>query len=476
MALHVAILAALATVFVGWALRQIYPWPYLYDEADYMYAATQSAAANYLDSPSQPLAGFIRMGLREGRDPARRGSLSEFIRASGDVNFYRHWHGPLYFFWLKAMSYQQAAAPAVRTWFIVFPLATMLVIYFGALWIFAPPVDLPAAVLSATLFLWSYPVSRSNEIAPHQMYALWYVLVLILLAKLTTTPLAATGGDATGARRYWYAAVAFTAVAFATMEISFTLVAVLLILAWRERKTRQLDKAWVVRSLLLFAGVATALWPMGLLKLSVIKSYLFMAYLAVFRSNAWGDLTLAEAWRSRLLESPAEWLLVAAALILFRPRRDRAAFPALLYSLITLAAMFRVNSDTPRYMFPYLAGLDMLAGFVLAERIAGLRAPWRLAAVAGLAVVLGIDTARQVAAHPVNPDLRPQAVLDAVRENRFNDRPLLVPLGDFPMLHYYFPRATLHSYTTPQPPENAEEIALLPGNPVQWRIPEAPGR
>lgn len=475
-ALHVAILTVLATVFLGWAFRQIFLWPYLYDEADYMCVAAQGAAANYLDSPSQPLAEFLRMGLAEGRDPARRGSLSEFIRGSGDVNFYRHWHGPLYFFWLKAVSFKEAVAPAVRPWFIVFPLATMLAIYFGALWIFAPPVDLPAAVLSATLFLWSYPVSRANEIAPHQMYTLWYVLVLVLLAKLMTTPLAATGGDVTGTRRYWYAAVAFTAVAFATMEISFTLVAVLLILAWRERKNWQLDRAWAVRSLLLFAGVATALWPTGLLKLSVIKSYVFMAYLAVFRPNAWGDLTLAETWRRRLIESPVEWLLIAAALVLFRAGRDRAAFPALLYSLITLAAVFRVNSDTPRYMFPYLAGLDLLAGFVLAERIVGLRAPWRVAAVATLAVLLGMDTARQVAAHPMRPDLRPQAVLDAVRENHYDSRPVLVPLGDLPMLHYYFPRATLHSYRTPQPPENAEEITLLPGYPVQWRIPEVPGR
>jgi hypothetical protein len=436
LALHAAILAVLVTVFLGWTFRQIYPWPYIYDEADYMYVATQDATANYLDSPSQPIAEFLRMGLTEGRDPARRESLSEFIRGSGDVNFYRHWHGPLYFFWLKAVGREEAAPPSVRAWFMVFPIATALAIYFGALWIFAPPVDLPAAVLGATLFLWSYPVSRSNEIAPHQMYMLWYVLVLILLAKLMVTPPAAPGGDVTGARRYWYVAVACTAAAFATMEISFTLVAVLLILAWREHKTWQVDKAWAIRSVLLFVGVAIALWPMGLLKLGVIKSYLFMAYLAVFRHNPWGDVTLAETWRLRLTGSPIEWLLLATALILFRYRRDRAAFPALLYSLLTFAAMFRVNTDTPRYMLPFLGGFHVLTGFVLAERIAGLRAQWRVTAVAALAVLLWTNTARQVAAHPVRPDLRPQAVLDSVRENHFDGRPLLGPLGDLPMLRY----------------------------------------
>ena len=67
-------------------------------------------------------------------------------------------------------------------------------------------------------------------------------------------------------------------------------------------------------------------------------------------------------------------------------------------------------------------------------------------------------------------------MLDAVRENHYDGRPLLVPLDDLPMLHYYFPRATLHSYATPQPPEDAAVIALLPGYPVQWRMQEAPGR
>ncbi len=51
----------------------------------------------------------------------------------------------------------------MRRWFVVFPLVTVFVIYFGALWIFPAPVDLPAAILSSALYLWSYPLARSTE-------------------------------------------------------------------------------------------------------------------------------------------------------------------------------------------------------------------------------------------------------------------------------------------------------------------------
>ena len=68
---------------------------YGYDEADYMYAASQGLYANYIDKNTLPLAQFLRIGLSKGFQRENRTSLSEFIRASGDIAFYRHYHGPL---------------------------------------------------------------------------------------------------------------------------------------------------------------------------------------------------------------------------------------------------------------------------------------------------------------------------------------------------------------------------------------------
>ena len=94
------------------------------------------------------------------------------------------------------------------------------------------------------------------------------------------------------------------ALAFVTMEISLTLLVTLVIVAWCERRKLRPDKAWAIRSVLLFLGIAAALWPIGLLRFNFLKSYLFMAYLALFRHNAWGDVSLGETWRLRLAGSP----------------------------------------------------------------------------------------------------------------------------------------------------------------------------
>jgi hypothetical protein len=210
---------------------------------------------------------------------------------------------------------------------------------------------------------------------------------------------------------------------------------------------------------------------MGVVRLNLVKSYLFMAYLAVFRHNVWGDVTLGETWRLRLTDSPVEWLLIVVALILFRYRRDQAAFPALVYSLLTFAALFRVNTATPRYLLPLLPGLLLFAGFVLAQRLAPWGPAMRAAATASLVLLLWANTARQMAAHPVYINPRPQAVLDSVRENHLEEQTLLVPADDLPAFHYYFPRSTLHGYAELEPPADSGDATLLRGYPVRWRLP-----
>ena len=73
---HALALGAILAVFVLLARREIFTWPYYYDEADYMFAASLGLSANWLDRPSQPLTEFIRVGLRDGADPSKRAELS----------------------------------------------------------------------------------------------------------------------------------------------------------------------------------------------------------------------------------------------------------------------------------------------------------------------------------------------------------------------------------------------------------------
>src|SRR2546422_836314 len=77
--------------------------PFAYDEADYMYAGSRGFLANYLDQPSLSLPEFIRRGMELSKNRGLGVEMSQYVRASGDIAFYRHYHGPIYTYWLALM-------------------------------------------------------------------------------------------------------------------------------------------------------------------------------------------------------------------------------------------------------------------------------------------------------------------------------------------------------------------------------------
>ena len=96
-ALFLAILA-LCAFFYGQSVSTDYLG---YDEADYMYAASKGLCANYFDKNAIPFSTFVEQGLRKGLKREERTSLSDFMRRRDDITFYRHYHGPLYFYALS---------------------------------------------------------------------------------------------------------------------------------------------------------------------------------------------------------------------------------------------------------------------------------------------------------------------------------------------------------------------------------------
>jgi len=436
---HALALAAILAVFVFVARRDVLPGPYYYDEADYMFAASLGARANWTDRPSQSLADFVRVGLAEGRNPAKRAQLSNTARAGSDVNFYRHWHGPLYFYWLSFIARLRLDERATRGLSYVFPILTTLVLYFGSLWIFA---ETAAAILSAALFLWSYATVFTDEIAPHQLFVLCSMAALILLMKWR----------ATGNARCWYGSVIAAACAFCTLEVAFVLVVVLILCAGRIPS--------IGKSIWTFLLTVAALWPAALAKLTFVKAYLFMAYLAVFRASAWGRTGLLETWRLRFAQSPVEWLLLSfAGMLYFRsldsPTRKQL-FPVVLYGGLMILALLRVNSETPRYMLPFLAAFQFAAGCTFAFAIRNWKPmPSSVAVTAILLAVLG-ETLFNVLAHPVLPSPRLADVLTTIRAANLDAKQLLAPRNDVPTIHYYFPRIATRGYL-----EAAERDAIL---------------
>jgi hypothetical protein len=379
------------------------------------------------------MADFARIGfVRDGRP-----SMSQGIRNSNDVLFYRHFHGPLFHYLLIPVARRGLRERLVRTALLAIPAASLAVIYFGCWWI-VPGWN--AAFLAAMLFLSSYSVIGSTELAPHQLFTLCSLACLILLLKAV----------ATSHTRYWYGALVAAGLAFCTLEIGLALLLTLLICCCVERARWRVDRKFAAKSLGLFLGTVLVAWPAAILRLSFIKSYAVLAFLAASRGAAWGTAGFAETWRTRFFGSPLEWLLIAAGLVMWAGAKGRNLYPVALFAVITLAATLRVLTVTPRYSLGFVPALDLLAGLALVPVLGPFRRPAGYA-VAALAVGLYGDAWYRAVHRPHNPNPRSAAVLSYVHQNKLENKAILAPQADVPALHYYFPNMRLRGYFGPAP-------------------------
>ncbi len=439
---HAVILAVLIAGVLALTSGKIDGTPYGYDEADYVFAASLGYFANWTDAGTLPMVDFVQLGLRRGGDPGQRSALSQMARSSSDPVVYRHWHGPLYFYWLAAIEPGHPPEWTVRSLSLVFPILTAIVLYFGTLRILPGPAAQPAAMLGAAVLLWGQMTVKTTELAPHMTFVLCYVTALLLAAKLMSG----------GGRRHWYAAVVIAALAFCTLEVTFVLIATLFICGYLRRRQLAADWRFWRNSAAVLLGTILLVWPPAILKLSFLKAYLFMAYLAVFRPGAWGSMTPAEAWAHHVGRSPIEWLLIAGALVAFFAMRLWRSVPALvpflLYGLLMVLILARVNGDGPRYITPLFPALLIFASWT-AGWLLGRQKTWgwqRYAISAALCLLLFGLTREQMKTRLQHPDPYPPAALAAIRERGLEARTLLVPQLILPTLHYYFPEATLRGY------------------------------
>jgi hypothetical protein len=457
---HVLAILILLAVLLLLMAHNVAPDPYVYDEADYMYAASLGFVANYTDSPTLPLADFVRTGLARGRDAGQREALSELIRGSNDVVFYRHWHGPLYVYLLIPAARLGLSEQQLRTLMLFMPALTLVAIYCGCLWLIPGRVGTFGALGSSFLFLSSSSVAGSTELAPHHLFALLSALFLFFLMKFV----------ANGRPTYRYAAVISAGLAFCTLEVAFVMIITLIICGFVAR--RRAGRGWPLagKSLALLVATVMLLWPAAIYKLSFVKSYLFLTYLALFRKSPWGTEGLFEIWGHRLLDSPLEWAAILASLFVYfrklsQSERNRT-YPILVYATLMLAATARVVSSSPRYSLLFMPALDIFAALTLMPLIT--TAPRRVlyATLALFCVSFGIGEYR-LSNRNRNPDPRPPAVLNYIRENRLEEKTLLVPQEDLPMIHYYFPRTHLRAYYEENPGASGTDRVLYRGYPVR---------
>ncbi len=466
---HILFLLACVGCFIAFGIPRVPGQPYLYDEADYMFAVSLGAKANFLDAPARSFPEFVRTGLAQKN--SNRAALSTSVRQQIDVNFYRHWHGPLYYYWLLAAPATWDER-AVRIWSFVIPATAIVLVFLGLLWVLPAATGTLGAILGTSLFAFSHSVTGTLELAPHSLFAACYLASLFFAAKAI----------AAQNRNFWYGAAVFAGLAFATLEVTFALILALLGTAWIYRASFGSGFGWMLRPAALFCATVIVVWPGALLKLAFLKAYVFMAYLALFRKNAWGEESFWSTWAARLTDSPVEWLLIAAAVLLFVFRRSipgrQVAVPFLLHAGFMMLATIRVNSSGPRYMLPFVPALSVAAGMILAGWLTRESRGLRIVVTTTVCVLLVARVVLWNAAHPQHADPRPAATLTEVRlflaARSPRTRVIVVPQGELPVLHYYFPAVEWRGYSDENAiaalvAESDVDAVLYTGNPLRLK-------
>ncbi|PWU05963.1 MAG: hypothetical protein C5B47_08255 [Verrucomicrobia bacterium] len=465
--LYFALLVVIEVLFLTVAFSNVTAEMYAYDEADYMFASSQGLLTNYTETPTLPLPEFIHLGLERGGSSTERAGLSELIRNSGDILFYRHWHGLTYFFALIPVTNLHLDEKGTRSALLFIAILAIALVYIGLTWLVPGQMGKAAALVAVSLFAFSSAMFLTPELAPHKLFALFYLGALIALAKVIVT----------GKTRYWYLAVVFAGLAISTLEVAFVLVFTLLIVGVVERKRMNWNWPLVVRSLAVLIITLLVTWPGSLLKLSIVKSYLFMAYLGAHNKGVWGGETFTETWAKRFFTSPVEWILIILAFGIYCADRDlrrrvRPMYPFLIFAFVMILATLRIKTGQLRYALPFQPALDVFAGVVIVAALWTWKPKLAYPASIALTSALAISMFYQLHAHPAIPYPRNLELVNYIKEHGWTDKTILVYASDGPVLHYYFPHARARFYRDNPPTEadiqsSGADVLLLPDYPIR---------
>jgi len=425
-----------------------------HDEADFMYAVSKGIYANYIDENAISFFTFLTQGIQQGFQKQKRSSLSEFIRISDDITFYRHYHGPLYFYSLIISDYFFGDLIGNNEYLsrwssLLFLLAAIIVVYLGCLSLSQENATVAAVVASTALMSSSANILTAAQISVHSMYTVTSIITLFFMAKLLKT----------NDLKYWYWTIVAMAFSFTVVELAPLLLVTFIACVFFRR--RNLFTNWPVRdykklfaySVLLFIGVIFIVWPAAWLKLTLVKNYMFFTYLAVARGDELRTLrsrTFWEVWAQRLVSSPFTYALTIPLVSIALTKTKYYSFylPFLLYSMLILIITFINPSPTPTYISSLLPPLYIINGLVLADLLKDSKKLLKIVLTAGLALVLVahmwvyfIPYKSMEASYTPLKDL-----VNYMDGDYFDDKSFLVDRQLLPTLHYYFPNRHFDSY------------------------------
>ncbi|MBN1130531.1 MAG: hypothetical protein JXA71_16180 [Chitinispirillaceae bacterium] len=422
---------------------------YSYDEADYIHAADKGFTANYLDKGSIPMGTFVAKGLNAGFNRDKWGQLSTFIRQSDDITFYRHYHGPLYFYWLQAMKSLGFVTEKQRRYssFLLLLLFSFLCI--ALMRALLPQQSLPILLLFVLLLLLGPSLLLTfNHITPHSLYTVLSFGCLACAAVFARS----------GSTRYWYASVVFASLAFMTMEYAVLLLITLVITVWVFRKRvlytlpRKERRRFVLFSLACFVLPLLLLWPGSVGNLTIVKNYLFFAYFILIRGDTYSPFSPLQVWLLRLRESPVEYgmVLCSLAALPFVIKKNAWLLPLGLYAVMLIAGSIRNCSTYPQYiasLFP-VAYAGAAAGLTLLGN--GRENRYTLLLHLPVVASIMINAAVFFQTHaPVSWQRMPYQITSLASLRPLLSgatMPVFISRDYVPVLHYYFPAARINAF------------------------------
>ena len=445
-----AILCLCAAAFFIYA-PTVSDHPYAYDEADYMWAGKQGFRANYLDQNGLSFVAFVKKGLELSRDSSKRQSFSGYIRGTGDIGLYRHYHGPMYAYWLALFQSLGTVRETVfRGSGLLIHFASALIILFG-FWKVFPSLPPPAGLAAAALFIFNRTaLVAATTITQHVVFT-FFSLATLFAASLFLKTLET---------RWFYATMALLACSFATVETSsLIVVALAFALMVEHRRLRErfqsLKKiaALMVKGVAVFVLTLLVCWPMGVLQLGIGKGFLTLAYMSVVRKNfnPFGPLDL---WSAKFNSSPWEFSLlmtgIVAAFVLWRRSSEK---PALLPWLSFIAVFFlvtlKVTLPYTYYYSPLTAAMTVTTGAAFGMLWNRFGQPALLLGATAIVVSIMGTTLPYRKEALADHDFRPYhfAVLKLVDSQPAGaGRPLYLPFQLVPTLHYYHPEIQTVGY------------------------------
>lgn len=359
-----------------------------YDEGDYYQAVRKGFGMNWTDADDMPIGQFIGTGVRAAKGEIPRGELSAMVRGANSTAFLRHYHPPAAFY-LPIVT--DAVAPNLpeesRLRLGSFILMVLWIILLAALSVRYPDFFSPWFVLVPASANWIASASGFNM---HILFGL-AVTTLALLWY-------AYENDRTKTL-YKRLGLFFLALALCSVEYSLFLIGILalwnLVVLWRKKKGERLPflRLRLVDALWLIAFIAL-LWPAGIFKLGLLKSYALQTYIALFRLAEVPSVfpTFWSMIEGKWSRSPLELILLLGA-ILGIPFgwRELLRRGSLFVSLLLVGAIMYTQMNPalnlPWYLFPVFALGFTFFLHVLSQRydlLAGRESP--VALLAGIII------------------------------------------------------------------------------------------